>query len=108
MEALAALQAGQGFAEVARQYSEDKARNGGDLGWMIRGSMAGDFQERAFSQPVGLYSQPFKTKFGYLLPLFSYLFTVTTYYWWKPESRMEETEGRSNLDTSTLAIIHLY
>lgn len=25
----------------------------------------GDFQERAFSQPIGVYSQPFKTKFGY-------------------------------------------
>lgn len=25
-------------------YSEDKARSGGDLGWMSRGSMVGAFQ----------------------------------------------------------------
>jgi NIMA-interacting peptidyl-prolyl cis-trans isomerase 4 len=28
------------FNEVAAQFSEDKARSGGDLGWMTRGSMA--------------------------------------------------------------------
>ena len=32
------------FNEVAAQYSEDKARSGGDLGWMTRGSMVGPFQ----------------------------------------------------------------
>uniref|UniRef100_A0A2K5LU68 Peptidyl-prolyl cis-trans isomerase n=1 Tax=Cercocebus atys TaxID=9531 RepID=A0A2K5LU68_CERAT len=41
-----------GFNEVASQYSEDKARQGGDLGWMTRGSMVGPFQEATFALPV--------------------------------------------------------
>ncbi|KAK2573894.1 Peptidyl-prolyl cis-trans isomerase NIMA-interacting 4, partial [Acropora cervicornis] len=39
MEAMAKLKDGQKFNEVASAYSEDKARQGGDLGWMTRGSM---------------------------------------------------------------------
>lgn len=31
------LKAGQRFPDVAAAYSEDKARQGGDLGWQIRG-----------------------------------------------------------------------
>jgi NIMA-interacting peptidyl-prolyl cis-trans isomerase 4 len=49
-EALAELASGKSFADVciftffpqqqvAREFSEDKARNGGDLGWLARGSM---------------------------------------------------------------------
>lgn len=44
LEALEKLRAGAKFNDVATQYSEDKARSGGDLGWMIRGSMVGPFQ----------------------------------------------------------------
>ncbi|CAH0406084.1 unnamed protein product [Chilo suppressalis] len=39
LEALEKLKAGQKFPDVAAAYSEDKARQGGDLGWMTRGSM---------------------------------------------------------------------
>ena len=65
MEALEKLKAGQSFASVAQAYSEDKARDGGNLGWMARGSMVGPFQERAFSAPIGKYTEPFKTQFGW-------------------------------------------
>eukprot|EP01123_Difflugia_compressa_P013238 TRINITY_DN6023_c0_g1_i1.p1 TRINITY_DN6023_c0_g1~~TRINITY_DN6023_c0_g1_i1.p1 ORF type:complete len:120 (-),score=26.00 TRINITY_DN6023_c0_g1_i1:40-399(-) len=66
LQALEKLNAGTSFAEVAREFSEDKARNGGDLGWMTRNSMVGPFAEKAFSQPIGKFSpQPFKSKFGY-------------------------------------------
>ena len=57
--------------QVATQYSEDKARSGGSLGWMTRGSMVGPFQEAAFALPVSnlgnpVYTDPpVKTKFGY-------------------------------------------
>lgn len=43
----------------------------GDLGWMIRGSMVGPFQDAAFALPVSnlgnpVYTDPpVKTKFGY-------------------------------------------
>ena len=59
------LEEGRSFADVAKEYSEDKAKYGGDLGWMVRGSMVGDFQDMAFSSEIGKYTQPFKTKFGY-------------------------------------------
>ncbi|XP_065055697.1 peptidyl-prolyl cis-trans isomerase NIMA-interacting 4-like [Rhopilema esculentum] len=71
MEAMEKIKAGQKFNEVATQYSEDKARHGGDLGWMTRGSMVGPFQDAAFAlQPSTvdkpIYTDPpVKTKFGY-------------------------------------------
>ena len=38
---------GQRFDKVAQEYSEDRAKTGGDLGWMSRGSMVGAFQDAA-------------------------------------------------------------
>lgn len=46
LEAIEQIKAGQKFNAVAEKYSEDKARSGGDLGWMTRGSMVGPFQVR--------------------------------------------------------------
>lgn len=71
LEAMEKLKSGMKFNEVAAQYSEDKARQGGDLGWMTRGSMVGPFQEAAFALPISnlqnaVYTDPpVKTKFGY-------------------------------------------
>ncbi|XP_063791678.1 peptidyl-prolyl cis-trans isomerase NIMA-interacting 4 isoform X1 [Pseudophryne corroboree] len=71
MEAMEKIKSGMRFSEVATQYSEDKARQGGDLGWMTRGSMVGPFQEAAFALPVSTMDKPVytdppvKTKFGY-------------------------------------------
>ncbi|XP_049629088.1 peptidyl-prolyl cis-trans isomerase NIMA-interacting 4-like [Suncus etruscus] len=73
MEAMEKLKFGMRFNEVATQYSEDKARQGGDLGWMTRGSMVGPFQEAAFALPVSGLDKPVftdplvKTKFGYII-----------------------------------------
>lgn len=44
LEAMEQLKNGTRFNQVAEQFSEDKARSGGDLGWMARGSMVGPFQ----------------------------------------------------------------
>jgi NIMA-interacting peptidyl-prolyl cis-trans isomerase 4 len=71
MEAMSKLKEGVAFNEVATTYSEDKARHGGDLGWMTRGSMVGPFQDSAFALPVSTVGKPIytdppvKTKFGY-------------------------------------------
>ncbi|XP_005183656.1 peptidyl-prolyl cis-trans isomerase NIMA-interacting 4 [Musca domestica] len=71
LEAMEKLKAGQKFPEVAAAYSEDKARQGGDLGWQIRGAMVGPFQDAAFALPVSTVNNPIytdppvKTKFGY-------------------------------------------
>ncbi|TFK26600.1 FKBP-like protein [Coprinopsis marcescibilis] len=69
-EALQKIQEGLSFNKVAQEYSEDKAKAGGSLGWMTRGSMVGDFQEAAFALTPSTVDKPIttglvKTKFGY-------------------------------------------
>lgn len=68
-EALAKLNEGVKFDEVAREYSEDKARQGGSLGWKIKGSLDPTFEEAAFAlEPSTTGSPKFvevKTGFGY-------------------------------------------
>ncbi|VBB28608.1 unnamed protein product [Acanthocheilonema viteae] len=71
MEAIEKLKSGSKFNEVAADYSEDKAKSGGDLGWMIRGSMVGAFQDAAFALPNSTVDKPVytdppvRTQFGY-------------------------------------------
>ncbi|KAF7426155.1 Peptidyl-prolyl cis-trans isomerase pin4 [Pleurotus ostreatus] len=69
-EALEKLQEGQAFNKVAQEYSEDKAKAGGSLGWMTRGSMVGPFQDAAFALTPSTVDKPIlsplvKTNFGY-------------------------------------------
>jgi foldase protein PrsA len=61
------LKAGDNFAEAAGQYSEDtgSAANGGDLGWFGKGQMVAEFEQAAFSQPVGEIGKPVQSEFGY-------------------------------------------
>ncbi|KAJ1729456.1 hypothetical protein H4S06_003635 [Coemansia sp. BCRC 34490] len=71
IDALGKLRDGAKFDAVARDFSEDKAKLGGNLGRMVRGSMVGPFQEAAFNlQPSTVdkpvYTDPpVKTTFGY-------------------------------------------
>ncbi|KAF7232868.1 hypothetical protein EG68_10023 [Paragonimus skrjabini miyazakii] len=71
LEALEQLRNGKPFSQVAETYSEDKARSGGCLGWMTRGSMVGAFQDAAFALPVSTLDDPkytdppIRTQFGY-------------------------------------------
>ncbi|KAL6306300.1 FKBP-like protein, partial [Sparassis latifolia] len=69
-EALQKIQEGQRFDKVAQEYSEDKAKAGGSLGWMARGSMVGLFQDVAFALEPSSVDKPIlsplvKTNFGY-------------------------------------------
>jgi peptidyl-prolyl cis-trans isomerase D len=61
------LQAGGDFAALAREHSGDpgSAANGGDLGFFERGAMVPEFENAAFSQPIGQVGQPVKSNFGY-------------------------------------------
>jgi peptidyl-prolyl cis-trans isomerase D len=58
---------GENFAELASQYSEDtsNASNGGNLGWFGKGAMVSEFEQAAFSQPIGEIGEPVQTEFGY-------------------------------------------
>lgn len=66
-QVLARLRAGEDFATVASEVSQDpgSARNGGDLGFFGRGRMVAPFEEAAFAlkQP-GELSGPVRTEFG--------------------------------------------
>ncbi|PFH61834.1 hypothetical protein XA68_16065 [Ophiocordyceps unilateralis] len=68
-EALAKLNEGVKFDEVARTYSEDKARQGGSLGWKNKGSLDPQFEEVAFALEPSTTASPkigeVKTGFGY-------------------------------------------
>ncbi len=59
------------FTELAKKNSEDPGSKdrGGDLGYFGRGAMVKEFDENAFSLPIGEISKPFKTSFGYHIML---------------------------------------
>ncbi|MEZ4734304.1 MAG: peptidylprolyl isomerase [Caldilineaceae bacterium] len=59
--------AGEDFATLAQQYSDDtgSGAEGGDLGWFGAGRMVAPFEEAAFSLEVDEISEPIKTEFGY-------------------------------------------
>jgi len=66
-EAKAKLDKGEPFADVAAQYSEDpdSAKKDGKLGFVIRGWMPKEFEDKAFALEVGKISDPVETDFGY-------------------------------------------
>lgn len=56
------------FAELAKANSDcPSSAKGGDLGEFTHGQMVKEFDEAAFSLPVGKVSEPIKTQFGYHL-----------------------------------------
>ena len=68
-EALAKLRDGAKFDEVAKEFSEDKARQGGALGWKTKGSLAPEFETVAYGLENSTTAAPkygeAKTEFGY-------------------------------------------
>ncbi|MBO9481348.1 SurA N-terminal domain-containing protein [Salinisphaera sp. G21_0] len=65
-EVVAKLQAGTGFAELARSYSDDPmtAENGGDLGAVEQGFFGDVFDNTVAGLNVGQVSEPIETDFG--------------------------------------------
>jgi peptidyl-prolyl cis-trans isomerase C len=61
------VKAGQDFAALAKQHSQDpgSAQNGGDLGFFQQGQMVGPFNDAAFSLPAGATSDLVETQFGF-------------------------------------------
>ena len=66
-EILKRAQAGEDFAKLAKEFSQDpgSAAQGGDLGWSERKAWVPPFADAAFSMKVGELRGPVKTQFGY-------------------------------------------
>ncbi|KAI4230571.1 MAG: hypothetical protein LQ349_006184 [Xanthoria aureola] len=68
-EAVTKLQDGAKFDEVAREFSEDKARQGGSLGWKTRGALDAAFEKAAYELEPSTTANPkyaeVKTGHGY-------------------------------------------
>jgi len=65
----ARLAGGEGFAAVAAEVSDDTGTRGqgGDLGWISRGTLEGPFEDALFALEVGEVSEPVRTEFGFHL-----------------------------------------
>ncbi|OES43851.1 peptidylprolyl isomerase [Domibacillus iocasae] len=62
-EVIKKLEAGEDFAELAKEYSTDtaSAENDGELGFFGTGEMTEEFETAAFAMKVGETSDPVKT-----------------------------------------------
>jgi hypothetical protein len=63
----ALLNSGQDFGTLAKKYSKDtaSAANGGNMDWFGKGAMVPEFEQAAFSQPIGEIGKPVKSQYGY-------------------------------------------
>jgi len=66
VEAIQRAKAGEDFAALAKEYSEDEgsASQGGDLGYFTRGRMVKEFDSTAFATDTGQVAGPVTTRFG--------------------------------------------
>ncbi len=64
---LARLRAGEDFAAVAAEVSADAGTKaqGGELGWISRGTLVGPFEDALFALQTGGLSEPVRTEFGF-------------------------------------------
>ncbi|MDI2089864.1 peptidylprolyl isomerase [Commensalibacter oyaizuii] len=92
------LKAGKKFADLAKQYSIDKAtagQNGGDLGWVKADELVPDFSKAAFAMKANTTSTtPVKSPFGYhVIQVLGYKDApVPTLEQVKPEIRQKLTQ----------------
>jgi peptidyl-prolyl cis-trans isomerase SurA len=64
----AKLKSGADFAQLAKQDSSGStAQQGGDLGEFHRGTLAKMLEDQTFNLPVGGYTQPIRTRQGYVI-----------------------------------------
>lgn len=66
-EIKAKIDAGEDFAELAKEFSTDEStkESGGGLGYFEKGTMVAEFEDVAFTLPVNQISDPVKSEYGY-------------------------------------------
>ncbi len=94
-ELLARLQAGEAFAQLARDHSQDpgSAAQGGDLGFFGRGVMVGEFEEVAYALEEGEISDLVRSPFGF------HIIQLTAI---QPESGQSFEQARSEVESAFL------
>ena len=57
------------FSDLAKKHSEDPGskNNGGELGWVKRGSLVKSFETAAFTSPINHITDPIESEFGFHL-----------------------------------------
>ena len=65
-DVLKKAKSGANFGDLAKQYSDDSTKEvGGDLDWIVRGQTVPEFEQAAFSLPIGSISDLVKTQYGF-------------------------------------------
>lgn len=65
-DVLKKAKSGTNFGDLAKQYSDDTTKDkGGDLDWIVRGQTVPEFEQAAFSLPIGSISDLVKTQYGF-------------------------------------------
>jgi peptidyl-prolyl cis-trans isomerase D len=65
-DVLKKAKSGANFGDLAKQYSEDTSKDkGGDLDWIVRGQTVPEFEQAAFTSPIGSVSDLVKTQYGF-------------------------------------------
>ena len=65
-DVLKKAKSGANFGDLAKQYSDDTTKDkGGDLNWIVRGQTVPEFEQAAFSLPIGSISDLVKTQYGF-------------------------------------------
>ena len=63
---VAQLKSGRSFEELAKTYSEGaEAKDGGEMGWMEKGQLLGEIDEKVFSLNEGETTEPIHSSLGY-------------------------------------------
>jgi peptidyl-prolyl cis-trans isomerase SurA len=96
------LVAGAKFAPTARIKSEGpSSKVGGELGWFGPFKMIYEFENKAYNTPVGEFTEPFRTSFGYHIvkvndkrPARGYLTVAHIMTFDKPQDSIKTAEKR--------------
>ena len=58
---------GSDFGEMARKFSEDpgSAKNGGEIGYMMPGSLVNEYWNAAYDLQIGEISKPVRSQYGF-------------------------------------------
>lgn len=93
------LSNGADFIKLASTQTDDPsgAKTGGDLPWFGAGFMTPDFEKVAYDTPVGQFSKPFATPFGYHIILKEDEHQVGTFE--QEKKNIEKITNRSDRQT---------